>query len=1183
MSQRLLAFVALLAAFLSPGVAAVAEDWGAPESFAVVNPVVRSPYADAISLAGKWDFSAANAIFQRLALPKDDHLWGPQALVGARQIDVPGIWEAQGVGEPGPGKTWDCLWDCGHWDLQNQYSGIALYRKYVDVPERWRGKRVWLKIGGAASQAYVWVNRGQAAFYDAYCGARKYDVTSLVTPGEKAEILAILRNDVPARIGLFDVNEHFGGFYRDVELEATPNLYIDDVWARGDLKRNRVDVRVYLKSTSPDGKALPIYDEELDLIERERLESLRATCATQNESSKFKIDGVGAIELTIKTLEGDVVATVEKKNPATPIGDFGLPKPFVLSATIPNLRAWTPESPNLYLADVVLKDDKGVVLHGWTERFGVRDLKVVGKTFELNGRPYFMRGGGDHNYDQINLIEPPDRDRFREHMAIYKEAGFNYMRHHTHSPLPEYFEAAEEAGILLQPELPYYHDVPCEGFEFNPRRELWELFRTNRRYVSFATYSFGNEGFLGEPLDQKMYQWIKKYDPDRLVVHQDGGVRNVPGVNSDFATSGPRGEMIIQPWQAGAFDDHKAPFLAHEYLNLAIKMDPRLEPRFTGVRTPPVSVAKWREKLERLGLNEDWGGRCVAASEVLQGIYQKRGLESARLDSSCDGYMFWSLVDASIPQGSCIAAQGYLNPFWEPRPNGVAPKDFYRFNGPTALLKTDELAAPILVAGDAFAVTMKISHYDAFPLENATLDWRLVGKKTARVYDSGALDSINLPAGFAGPLGDVQVKTPTDVDAPEELEFQVSLRDSEISNSWKYWIFPKRVRPSLKACAVSKTLRDRFAELYDDVAPIPSETDAQVASPNVWIVSPTDLEFYQGLKLGKRLVAIEKASEQPNVALGWWALGTQVGAAIADSPAFDAFPTDRAMNELWFRIVRVGAANLETAPLGDKFEPLFLGEGRDDYFLYAGQTKFNDAKILATFALDLVQNDAPEATALLDSLLAYAQSDRFDPQTSTSSLRAPRAVVPEGVVWGFDKIVDAPNDDSTFWKTLYEDSVASPTCRQTEIGRKIVWQTAQFDPAAQGETTTFEFVGALGYWSETKSNGFQLSVNGVPTLVFDLPESDSLQPGDKTEWRSDDGASTLAFEIGRVSSPGPDYFGVFKLTVPTKSLDPKKSEALLEVQSKSEQSRRWFSVNEYRGEMVFETLNAQRPNQPSTR
>ena len=162
-------------------------------------------------------------------------------------------------------------------------------------------------------------------------------------------------------------------------------------------------------------------------------------------------------------------------------------------------------------------------------------------------------------------MELGNHDVFREHMKLYKRAGFNYMRFHTHSPLPEYFEMADEMGILLAPELPYYHDVPCEAFEFNPKREMYESFRTNRRYVSFATYCYGNEGFLGAPLDQEMYDWVKKYDPDRLVVHQDGGFKNNAGVNSDFSNLTAKNQPTHLPWDssANANADYPVPFVAH--------------------------------------------------------------------------------------------------------------------------------------------------------------------------------------------------------------------------------------------------------------------------------------------------------------------------------------------------------------------------------------------------------------------------------------------------------------------------------------------------------------------------------------------------------------------------------------------------------------------------------------------
>ena len=59
------------------------------------------------------------------------------------------------------------------------------------------------------------------------------------------------------------------------------------------------------------------------------------------------------------------------------------------------------------------------------------------------------------------------------------------------------FEAADEVGLMLQPELPYYGDYPTEAFAFDPFRDLTELYRHYRRHVSFTTYSTGNEGIAG--------------------------------------------------------------------------------------------------------------------------------------------------------------------------------------------------------------------------------------------------------------------------------------------------------------------------------------------------------------------------------------------------------------------------------------------------------------------------------------------------------------------------------------------------------------------------------------------------------------------------------------------------------------------------------------------------------------
>ncbi len=48
-------------------------------------------------------------------------------------------------------------------------------------------------------------------------------------------------------------------------------------------------------------------------------------------------------------------------------------------------------------------------------------------------------------------------------MKLIKEFGFNYVRHHSSVPLPEYFDVADELGIFVQHELPIAYDRFLDG------------------------------------------------------------------------------------------------------------------------------------------------------------------------------------------------------------------------------------------------------------------------------------------------------------------------------------------------------------------------------------------------------------------------------------------------------------------------------------------------------------------------------------------------------------------------------------------------------------------------------------------------------------------------------------------------------------------------------------------------
>lgn len=850
--------VVFLVAASAPLYAENIEHWGTrPASPAVVHSVTVSPLQEIISLRGEWDFVTDPRLMGRHRMGKGPG-WNEPDWTGVRKIEVPSCWEAQGVGEPGMSKDWGLPFDCNPRPMNHIYMGTARYRRSVDIPADWSGKRIWLKVGGVRTEGWFWVNQQRVGHINTYCGSYKYDITDLVKPGETAELVATVRNDTPSRKGCMNGTHRFGGLYRDIELEATPATRLDDVWVRSDLDKKTALVNVSIRN---EGCGAP-----------------------QNP----------AIGIAIHTLDGQPAGTYREPVALDENGNADVACEVPLSV----FQLWTPETPNLYIAEVTFFSGE-TPLHGWNERFGVRKLEVRGNQFFLNGSPYFLRGFGDDYIYPITFISPPDKEEHLKHMKIARKAGFNYVRLHTHCEIPEYYEAADEAGIMIQTELPYYHDITPEGFEFDPFRDIEELYRHYRRYTSFVTYSTGNEGHLGSPMDREIYQWAKRTDPDRIMQHQDGGCNTKE--NADFFTPNGYGlDTSILPWKPGAFDALDVPFITHEYLNLGVKLDPRLEPKFTGAIPSPRSLVDYEASLAAAGIDRAWGDACLDSAHALQGYYQKQGLEFARLEPACDGYSYWTIVDVMVPQENTYVGQGYLNAFWEVKQGGLTPEQFSRFNGSTAILAKIEPAASIAVSGESGKATLWISHFNAKPLSQAKLSWTL--KTPKETLATGTLSPFDAAPGDVKEIGVCDFVVP-EISKPTSAIFEVALDGTDISNSWNFWFFPKRAEKPGKGIAVTEDIFEALAKRYPGIAKA-GTPEAETAQLVIGSLDHPDL--IKASQQGKRGIMIGPAEGEPNIKLGWWILGDQIGTAFANHPVFGDFPHDGKMSPLWFRLIKRG-------------------------------------------------------------------------------------------------------------------------------------------------------------------------------------------------------------------------------------------------------------------------------------
>ena len=882
--------------------------WGGRESHpAVVNPVL--PQENVISLRGEWEFSRPAK-----DRPNRNGIWNSycyrEKWDSPRKIQVPGCWEHQGVGEPGPSECWEPKWDCNDKPIRHKYMGEGWYRRTVDIPAAWKGRRIWIKIGGVKSVGWVWVNDRQVAYVANYCGTEKFEITDLVEPGKPAKIVLDVDNRRPSRKGLMSAMHKWGGIYRDIELEATPmECYIDDAWVRGDFDKRLARVEVEIEGGGGQRS------EDL---------SLRAT------------------------VEGETVQMPLSTSTSS----------LHLEVPLRNFRAWSPEHPNLYTAKVELVENGAVVQTRW-ERFGVRKIEVWGNDFRLNGKPFYVRGFGDDHVYPLTGLTPADRDVHRAHLAKARAAGFNFVRLHTHCEIPEYFEAADELGIMIQPELPYYSDVAAEGFDFDPARDVTELWRNYRRHPSFAVYSMGNEGSFGEVLDRRLHAYVKAMDPDRLKINQDchNQAINTPE-NSDYA-GGPTRE-----WPRGTFNPGR-PFVTHEYLNLCVKSDARSEDRYTGVWMPPAKRADRAAWLKGFGLDAEWGDRLQDAQHALQAVWQKHGIEAARADPFCDGHIFWTIVDVVVWNDAvkCFSAQGLFDPFWSDKPRGLTAKDFAVFNSPSCVLADFRSGAEVYAAGDTLEADVLFAHYGDEPLVRAKAEWTL--SAAGGVLASGAADIGDQPLGAVRKVATARlavpaVPRPTKASLTISVTSQTSQTSQTFSNTWDVWLFPRRaVRDGSRIC-VAEAFRGKLAPRYRGLLPADRAAEAAV------VVAPEDSDLARAARQrGQKLVTLDGCDGKPNVKLGWWWMGTQVGTALKDHPALGGFPHEGVLSPLLFRLVKEGKELKGDIPSD---EMIVVGEGGTACYVYLSEHRAGG--VLSAHGLDLL-SDTPEGAYLLDAFIDY--------------------------------------------------------------------------------------------------------------------------------------------------------------------------------------------------------------------
>ncbi len=830
-----------------------------------------------------------------------------------------------------------------------KHEGICCYRRSFTLaapPE----KRVLLRLGGVCRRAWAAVNGRRVG---GRCGLQapfELDVTGAVRTGANLlEIYVDNRRQEDELLGLCSIYEliplSFDGLYGPVTLELRAPEALTGLYTPIELEKGRV---------------LFIFD----------------TCSGLNR------DAAARVRLEVarggkRVYYGELDALLQKN-----CGELRLELP------LQPFELWSPEHPALYDVAAELEvDGKSDVLR---TRTGFKLFEARGTDFYLNGEPYYLLGYGDDFVFPDGLPPADDSGYYHHGIRRAKDYGFNFARHHSHFPFEAYLDAADELGLLIQPELALAN-LPREWLNEKssaPFLEEWRaLIMAYRRHPCIAAWCGGNEMEWGYRFSGELYAEAKRLDPYRPVASTDGNFMacDVDG-SFDFAGIVPAEYTDYLPYrELGCMftrDRCGKPQVVHEMGNyttvFAIKDLPRFERSRTGSRRT--------EELERIIREKGCAALYELAYEnslALQKLCHKLNIERARLSPYFCGYHLWTLIDYYE------TTQGLLNSFYEDK--AFSPEEFSLINSQLVLLWDTESC--VFRAGERARFVIKLSKYGS--------EKPLDGTLTASLCDGGTvLGDVNVRLRLEGHgvLDAAQLEVTLPAAAGErEYTLDAVLRHEggEIRNGWSVFAVPEVELGREREIYIHYLSRHIFE---DACVPVRHFTIPQPIGEGELIVAG---EIFGGMleavENGAAMLLLAGADTFRETVLHnsfktpWWDPGeiwylnhtnnSQISCVIEPHPATAMLPYTGAWRlDIFGAVEQAPAVNLDA--LGLEVEPLVYGVNtRLERTAYLFQLALGKGKLLVcSFNHSRADMGDIAVKYLLKSLVNYAMSKTFAPQ-----------------------------------------------------------------------------------------------------------------------------------------------------------------------------------------------------------
>ena len=437
-----------------------------------------------LSLEGTWKFNwVANADERPTDFYKtdlDDSKWN--------NIQMPGNWEMLGYGQPeyvNVGFAWR-----GHFDQQppavpTKDNHVGSYRREINIPSNWDGKRVIAHFGSVTSNIYLYVNGKFAGYAEDSKVAAEFDITPFLKKGKNLIAFQTFR--------WCD-----GSWCED-----------QDFWRLSGPAREN-----YLYARSKDHRLLDVR-VETDLKNNYKDGFLNITAKVQGNTLAY---------FGLYDPDGKEVIVTGTDNVRNGVAKYQL--------RVKNVRKWSAETPNLYTLVVSPIQNGGMYLpyEIVQVKVGFRKVEIKNKQFLVNGQPVLLKGADRHEMDPDEGYNVSEQ-RMIQDIMMMKRMNINAVRTSHYPNDPRWYDLCDKYGLYVVAEanqeshgFQYGDDAAAKKPEF--AKQIMERNQHNvsmfYNHPSIVTWSMGNETVMGDNF-LKAYKWIKSQDKTRPVQYEQAG------------------------------------------------------------------------------------------------------------------------------------------------------------------------------------------------------------------------------------------------------------------------------------------------------------------------------------------------------------------------------------------------------------------------------------------------------------------------------------------------------------------------------------------------------------------------------------------------------------------------------------------------------------------------------------